>query len=51
MLDFIQAVQAASFFGSFLHKTELGWRLLPLGLKWRAGYLFYQAASVIDEEK
>jgi len=41
MLEFIQAVQAASFFGSFLHKTELGWHLLPLGLKWRAGYFCY----------
>jgi len=50
MLEFIQAVQAASSFGSFLLKTELGWCLLPLSLKWRAGYCFCRAASVIGEE-
>jgi len=41
MLEFIQAVMAASSFGSFLLKTELGWRLLPLSLKWKACYLFF----------
>jgi hypothetical protein len=32
---------AASSFGSFLVKKELGWRLLPLNLKWSAGFIFF----------
>jgi hypothetical protein len=39
---------AASSFGSFLVKKELGWRLLPLNLKWSAGFIFFyhQEAAV-----
>jgi len=40
MLEFIQAVMAASSFGHFV-KTKLDWSLLPLGLKWSAAYLFF----------
>jgi len=50
MLEFIQAVTAASSFGSFLLKTELGWRLLPLGLKWSAGYLFFISKLLFSDE-
>jgi hypothetical protein len=39
---------AASSFGSFLVKKELGWRLLPLNLKWSAGiYFFYHQEAAV----
>jgi hypothetical protein len=49
MLEFLQAVMAASSFGSFLQKMEFDWRPLPFSLKWRAGYLFWHYTLLVDE--